>query len=192
MGFDNPLSKNAKLAVTITEENQPTRNIIVSQKTIPEWKNNEAIVNFSIPKVHPWHFDFPNLYRVSVTVMDGKKTSDQISTNVGFREIKFDKGQTILNGERIKLMGVEWTAGSNPNFGFAEPDTEIIRMGKLMKNVNAIFTREHFQQSDVFYDFCDRNGIIVQQEIPLWGPETPANDTIRKNLSLMPLMMAIT
>lgn len=179
LGFDNPLSKNAKLAVTITEENQPTRNIIVSQKTIPEWKNNEAIVNFSIPKVHPWHFDFPNLYRVSVTVMDGKKTSDQISTNVGFREIKFDKGQTILNGERIKLMGVEWTAGSNPNFGFAEPDTEIIRMGKLMKNVNAIFTREHFQQSDVFYDFCDRNGIIVQQEIPLWGPETPANDTIR-------------
>jgi beta-galactosidase len=179
LGFDNPLSKNATLAVTITEENQPTRNIIVSQKTKPIWKNNEAIVDFSIPKVHPWHFDFPNLYRVSVTVMDGKKTSDQISANVGFRDLKFVKGQTFLNGERVKLMGVEWTAGSNPNFGFGEPDTEIIRMGKLMKKVNTIFTREHFQQSDVFYDFCDRNGILIQQEVPLWGPETPANDTIR-------------
>ncbi len=179
LGFDNPLSKNARLAVTITEENQPTRNIIVSQKNTPQWKNNEAIVDFSIPKVHPWHFDFPNLYRVSVTVMDGKKATDQISANVGFREIKFDKGQTFLNGERVKLMGVEWTAGSNPNFGFAEPDTEIIRIGKLMKDVNTIFTREHFQQSDVFYDFCDRNGILIQQEVPLWGPETPANDTIR-------------
>ncbi|MEP6626405.1 MAG: sugar-binding domain-containing protein [Ginsengibacter sp.] len=179
LGFDNPLSKNATLAVTITEENQPTRNIIVSQKIKPIWKNNEAIVDFLIPKVHPWHFDFPNLYRVSVTVMDGKITSDQISANVGFRALKFVKGQTFLNGERVKLMGVEWTAGSNPNFGFAEPDTEIIRMGKLMKDVNTIFTREHFQQSDVFYDFCDRNGILIQQEVPLWGPETPANDTIR-------------
>ncbi len=179
LGFDNPLSKNATLAVTITEENQPTRNIIVSQKIKPIWKNNEAIVDFLIPKVHPWHFDFPNLYRVSVTVMDGKITSDQISANVGFRALKFVKGQTFLNGERVKLMGVEWTAGSNPNFGFAEPDTEIIRMGKLMKEVNTIFTREHFQQSDVFYDFCDRNGILIQQEVPLWGPETPANDTIR-------------
>jgi len=48
-----------------------------------------------------------------------------------------------------------------------------------MKDVNCIFTRQHFQQDDLFYDFCDRNGIIVQQEVPLWGPETPDNDTIR-------------
>jgi len=77
-------------------------------------------------------------------------------------------------------MGVEWTAGSNPDYGFAEPDSVILRYCKLMKEVNTIFTRQHFQQDDLFYDFCDRNGILVQQEIPLWGPETPANDTIRK------------
>ncbi|HET7115598.1 MAG TPA: glycoside hydrolase family 2 TIM barrel-domain containing protein, partial [Hanamia sp.] len=179
LGYDKP-DKSINFKITVTEENQPTHNTILSTTAKPEWKNDEAIVDFSFPKIHPWHFDFPNLYRVSVTIMDGKKGIDKISTNVGFREIKFVKGQTFLNGERVKLMGVEWTAGSNPDFGFAEPDTEIIRMGKLMKNVNTIFTREHFQQSDVFYDFCDRNGIIVQQEVPLWGPETPANDTIRR------------
>jgi beta-glucuronidase len=112
--------------------------------------------------------------------MDGKNEIDKITTDIGFRDVRFVNGQTFLNGERVKLMGVEWTAGSNPDMGFAEPDTAIIRMGKLMKNVNAIFTRQHFQQSDVFYDFCDRNGILVQQEVPLWGPETPANDTIRR------------
>ena len=63
----------------------------------------------------------------------GKK-SDHISTTIGFREIKFADGKTYLNGERIKLMGVEWTAGSNPNYGFAEPESEIIRHGKLMKS----------------------------------------------------------
>ena len=179
LGYDKPLNKNIAFKITIVEENQPTHNTVLSITSKPEWKNTEAVVDFSFPKVHPWHFDFPNLYRVTVTVMNEKKEVDKISTDVGFREIKFKNGKTYLNGEPVKLMGVEWTAGSNPNFGFAEPDTEIIRMGKLMKDVNAIFTREHFQQSDVFYDFCDRNGIIMQQEIPLWGAETPANDTIR-------------
>ncbi|MEO5649854.1 MAG: glycoside hydrolase family 2 TIM barrel-domain containing protein, partial [Ginsengibacter sp.] len=179
LGYDNLLSKNISFKIDVTEENQPTKNIVLSTTAKPEWKNNEAVVGISLPRVHPWHFDFPNLYRVTITVMNGKEAVDQISANVGFREIRFVNGQTFLNGERVKLMGVEWTAGSNPDFGFAEPDTEIIRMGKLMKDVNTIFTREHFQQSDVFYDFCDRNGILVQQEIPLWGPETPANDTIR-------------
>ncbi|MDQ6609962.1 MAG: beta-galactosidase, partial [Bacteroidota bacterium] len=110
---------------------------------------------------------------------------------IGFREIKFVKGQTFLNGERVKLMGVEWTAGSNPDYGFAEPDSLIIAMGKLMKDVNCIFSRQHFQQGDVFYAFCDRNGILLQQEVPLWGPETPANESVR-SIAMQQLEQMIT
>ena len=179
LGYDQPIKKSIRFRVTLTEENQKTHNIVASSSLMPKWNNSQAEIEISLPKVNPWHFDFPNLYRVSVTVMDGQNLIDKISANVGFREINFRNGQISLNGERVKLMGVEWTAGSNPDLGFAEPDTTIIRMGKLMKSVNTIFTRQHFQQSDVFYDFCDRNGIIVQQELPLWGPETPANDTIK-------------
>ena len=185
LGF-NEANNNLRLGITVTEENQSTKNVVLQTTTKPIWQNGEAVVEYSLPKVHPWHFDFPNLYRIDITVINGKKATDKISTNIGFREVKFINGQTFLNGERIKLMGVEWTAGSNPNFGFAEPDTAIIRMGKLMKNVNAIFSRLHFQQADIFYDFCDRNGIIMQQEVPLWGPETPANDTIR-HIAMMQL-----
>ncbi|MBB1286412.1 beta-galactosidase [Flavisolibacter sp. BT320] len=177
LGFEKVQA--VSLAVVITEENQPTKNEVLRQTVKPEWEGNEAVVNFTLPSIHPWHFDFPNLYRIDVTVLNGKKAVDKISANVGFRELKFVDGQTFLNGERIKLMGVEWTAGSNPDYGFAEPDSVIIAMGKLMKDVNCIFSRQHFQQGDVFYDFCNRNGILVQQEVPLWGPETPANDTIR-------------
>ena len=177
LGFDN--KSNVQLAVVITEENQSTKNVVLRQTVKPTWELGEAVMNFTLPNIHPWHFDFPALYRIDVTVLNGKKAVDKISTHVGFRELKFVNGQTFLNGERIKLMGVEWTAGSNPDYGFAEPDSVIIAMGGLMKDVNSIFSRQHFQQGDVFYDFCDRNGILVQQEVPLWGPETPANDTIR-------------
>jgi len=184
LGFDR--MNNLVLNVAITEENQSTKNVVMRKTVKPDWKNGEAVMDFVLPNIHPWHFDFPNLYRIDVTVLDGRKAVDKISTNIGFREVKFVNGQTFLNGERVKLMGVEWTAGSNPDFGFAETDSLILAMGKLMKDVNCIFSRQHFQQGDVFYDFCDRTGILVQQEVPLWGPETPANDTVR-NIAMLQL-----
>jgi beta-glucuronidase len=178
IGFDEiAQQKLASLYVSIREENQPAANIIYGEWVSYKWENGEAVININLPEVKPWHFDFPNLYKIEITRT--LKNLPLISTTVGFREVKFVNGQTLLNGERVKLMGVEWTAGSNPDYGFAEPDSVIIAMGKLMKHVNCIFSRQHFQQGDVFYDFCDRNGILVQQEVPLWGPETPANDTIR-------------
>jgi beta-glucuronidase len=178
IGFDEiAQQKLSSLYVSIREENQPAANIIYGEWVSYKWENGEAVININLPEVKPWHFDFPNLYKIEITRT--LKNLPLISTTVGFREVKFVNGQTLLNGERVKLMGVEWTAGSNPDYGFAEPDSVIIAMGKLMKHVNCIFSRQHFQQGDVFYDFCDRNGILVQQEVPLWGPETPANDTIR-------------
>lgn len=170
---------NIQFRIRIKEENQPSSKIVFDKILKPVWNRNEGIVEVELPEVNPWHFDFPNLYRVDISVILNDKVVDHIAAVTGFRELKFVDGQTLLNGERVKLMGVEWTAGSNPGFGFAEPDSVITRYCKLMKDVNAIFTRQHFQQDDLFYDFCDRNGILVQQEIPLWGPETPANDTIR-------------
>lgn len=179
LGFDKTAPEKTTLKVRITEENQATANTVFDAPVTVRAQNNELLASISLPSVHPWHFDFPNLYRVEVSMVQGKNVVDKIATVVGFRELKMQNGQTFLNGERIKLMGIEWTAGSNPDYGFAETDEEIIRHCKLMKDVNAIFTRQHFQQDELFYDFCDRNGILVQQEVPLWGPETPANETIR-------------
>jgi len=177
VGFANP--SNIKLQISITEENQPTRKRVYSKTITPIWEHNEAVANIQIPQINPWHFDVPNLYKVEVIVVHKNKKTDKVTANTGFKKINFDKGQCYLNGEPVRLMGVEWTAGSNPNYGLAEPASEIIRHASLMKEVNCVFSRVHFQQDDVFYDFCNRNGILVQEEIPLWGPETPpGNDTV--------------
>ena len=179
LGFAQSREEKLWLRVRIREENQVTRQLLLDTLLPAVLQANEAIVRLNLGRVHPWHFDRPNLYRADVSIVKGQKTVDQVSALTGFRDFKFEKGQTFLNGERVKLMGVEWTSGSNPDVGMAEPDSTILRYAGLMKEVNAIFTRQHFQQDDLFYEFCDRKGILVQQEIPLWGPDTPSNDSIR-------------
>jgi beta-galactosidase len=173
----------------ISEEG--TGKLVYDKTEKAVWQNGEAFLKAELANVKPWHFDFPELYRVSVSVIKGKNITDKVSAVTGFRDVKMSNGQFFLNGEAVKLMGVEWTAGSNPNFGFAEPAAEIIRMGKLMKDVNCIFTRQHFQQDEVFYDFCDRNGILIQQELPLWGHETPSSQNIR-DISMLQLERMIS
>lgn len=183
------VQKNLKLEISIIEENQTTKNKIYSKQITPAWKGNTAETDINLDKVNPWHFDFANLYRVEVQVIKEKKVLDKISTVVGFRKIELKDGQIFLNGESVKLMGVEWTAGSNPDIGFAESKKDILDNVKRMKDVNAILTRVHFTQDDYFYDLCDRLGILVQAEVPLWGPETPATPEIdritKKQLDVM-------
>ena len=41
-----------------------------------------------------------------------------------------------------------------------------------MKELNCVFTRVHWQQDRRVLDYCDRNGILIQVEVPTWGPKT--------------------
>lgn len=172
--------QDVQLRVKVREENQPTTHTVLERELAPIWNGNRATMRFDLGRVHPWHFDRPNLYRVEVIVHADGRAVDRVTTHVGFRKLEFRQGRMHLNGEAVKLVGVEWTAGSNPDHGLAEPDSLIRAMGRLMKDVNCVFSRQHFPQDRTFYEFCDRHGILVQQELPLWGPETPANDTIRR------------
>lgn len=183
------MQKDLKLEVSLFEENQPTKKNIYKKIILPTWVGNSASAVINVGKVNPWHFDSANLYRVEVKALKGSKIVDKISTETGFRKIELKDGKFYLNNESIKLMGVEWTAGSNPDIGFAESKNDILENVKRMKDVNAILTRIHFQQDDYFYQLCDRLGILVQAEIPLWGPETPADqsmdDITKKQLNTM-------
>jgi len=44
-----------------------------------------------------------------------------------------------------------------------------------MKVLNCVFTRVHWAQDKRVLDYCDRHGILMQEEVPAWGPETFAN-----------------
>jgi beta-galactosidase len=77
-----------------------------------------------------------------------------------------------LNGEQVRLMGVERMAGSHPNFGMAEPTEWIEHDCRDLQQLNCVFTRVHWPQDKRVLDYCDRHGILMQSEVPTWGSDT--------------------
>ncbi len=115
-----------------------------------------------------WHFDHPDLYRADLELSNGHS----LSTAFGIRKIETHDGGFYLNGERVRLMGTERMAGSNPEYGMAEPSEWIAHDHADMKNLNCIYTRVHWQQDRRVLDWCDRHGMLIQTEVPTWGDDT--------------------
>jgi beta-glucuronidase len=118
-----------------------------------------------------WHFDHPNLYFLSVRI-DGGGIAHEFTTTFGIRSFEVKDGSFWLNGERVRLMGVERMAGSNPKYGMAEPTSWIEHDHDDLKQLNCVFTRVHWPQDKRVLDYCDRHGIFIQTEVPTWGGDT--------------------
>jgi beta-glucuronidase len=181
ISFVNPSitdTSKIKLLATISEENQPTTSVIFDSELNGKFENGNFISRVNLDKIKLWHFDFPNLYKINVKLMVNGAEKDEYSTVFGFRTIKVENNRYVLNGEPMRLMGVEWMPGSTFERGMAETKADFEGNLKLMKNANCIFTRFHWQQDEFIFDWCDRNGILIQEEIPYWGIWTLLNDTL--------------
>jgi beta-galactosidase len=138
----------------------------------------------TLPKAKLWHFDHPNLYRLIFSIGSGQETHEFVVT-FGVRKFEAKGSGLYLNGERVKLMGVERMAGSNPEFGMAEPTRWITHDHDDLKHLNCVFTRVHWPQDKRVLDYCDRNGILMQSEIPAWGYDTFAGMGAEPNADIL-------
>ncbi len=139
--------------------------------------NSNAVVELpplQIDSTLLWHFDSPHLYEANVVL----RASDQqhtYSDHFGIRKFEIRGDRFFLNGEQVRLIGLERMAGGHPDFGMAETTEWIDANHRDMKEVNCIFTRVHWPQDRRVLDFCDRHGILMQEEIPAWGAATFQN-----------------
>ena len=118
-----------------------------------------------------WHFDSPNLYRASLRLRSALGDHMLIET-FGIRRFEIRGTAFYLNGEKVSLIGLERMAGSHPELGMAESLDWIRSNHEDMKKLNCVFTRVHWAQDRRVLDFCDRHGILMQEEVPAWGWES--------------------
>lgn len=129
---------------------------------------NQSVQLPENPKL--WTPETPYLYRLQTTLQtkDGKTILDRQERPVAVRWYSFDANNGFtLNGKPYKLHGVCIHQDQEP-YGIALDDDQHRRDFRLMKEMGVNFVRlAHYPQDDAILDMCDREGMLVWEEIPV-------------------------
>lgn len=120
-------------------------------------------------RIQPWNLQHPTLYIVKAELFIEGVKRDECMVRIGFRTTQFKADGFYLNGEKIKLRGLN-RHQSYPYFGYAMPKRAQRTDADLLKKelaVNAVRT-SHYPQSHDFLERCDEIGLLVFTEIPGW------------------------
>lgn len=123
----------------------------------------------NVPEAELWSVDSPALYTARVRAMRDGECVDEKRLRFGFRTVKFKSDGFYLNGERLKIRGLN-RHQAYAYVGYAMPRSVQELDAEILKNelgVNAVRT-SHYPQSQHFISRCDELGLLVFTEIPGW------------------------
>jgi beta-galactosidase len=125
-----------------------------------------AFMKAEIKNPLKWSAEFPNLYRLVLTVTDPQgNIVEARGQTLGFRAVEFSKANELLiNGKPVKLMGVNRHDHSAVN-GKALTRDEMRKDVELLKqfNFNAVRT-SHYPNDPYFLELCNEYGLYVMDE----------------------------
>lgn len=192
--------KDGRLQLTVDVNGLPAQPAKKAKKTAGKWSvdftlydaDNERIAtghgtaqkknDFSadIPAAKPWTAESPNLYTLLVDLINPEGTIvETVGCNVGFRTSEVKNGLYLLNGQPIKIKGVNRHAHSQMGRTVPRDTAELdIRIMK-QNNINTV-RNCHYPQDRYWYYLCDKYGIYLIDEANAeshgygYGPESLA------------------
>jgi beta-galactosidase len=160
--LDGPVEK----PVTITAELRDGGRVLKSSTTVASAPASYYDIEMSgLGAIELWSLAHPRMYQVVVRLDNG----DTWSTRVGFRMATFTDRGFYLNGQHVKLRGLN-RHQTFPYVGGAMPARVQARDAWILKKelkCNIVRT-SHYPQSPAFLDACDDVGLLVLEEIPGW------------------------
>ncbi len=120
------------------------------------------------PKFELWTLDNPVLQDCYISLIQ-QHVDDQVEVKYAFREAAFKADGFTLNGEHVKLIGLD-RHQTYPYIGGAAPERLQRKDADILKHelgTNIVRT-SHYPQSPHFLDRCDEIGLLVFEEIPGW------------------------
>ena len=109
------------------------------------------------------------MYEAIIRFRANDKVIDEVRQKFGIRSAEFKEDGFYLNGEKIKLLGLN-RHQSYPYVGYAMPKSAQYEDADILKydlGLNIVRT-SHYPQSKHFLERCDEIGSLVFEEIPGW------------------------
>lgn len=122
-------------------------------------------------QVELWHFNTPHLYHSELVVYHNGQEIHRLNDRFGIRKIEVDGYQLKLNGESIRPVGFnivaeDRTTGNTLPLWRIKEDVDMLKsLGVNMARLN------HLPLPKEYLDYLDEAGIMVFEEVSLWGKD---------------------
>lgn len=133
-------------------------------------KSGDASLTLTIPaaQVKRWNLDQPVLYPTEITLTGPDGTKHAVQRRLGLREVAVRDAQLLLNGEPVRLAGVNRSRG-HAKFGGLEPRAVAEQDLSMMKQAHLEFTRlQHYPLAETLMDWADEHGLLIIAEPGNW------------------------
>ena len=112
-----------------------------------------------------WSVESPYLYTLLLELKDADgRTIERVTQQVGFRDIRIKDGQLLINGEAIKIRGVN-RHEHDPYTARVMTEERMLQDLRLMKDANINAVRlAHYPNCPRWYELCDSMGMYVMDE----------------------------
>lgn len=173
-----------RLEVKVTDD--AGKALVLQPGTIPFAAHSDSVIaDIAVAAPKRWDGEHPNTYMLEASLVIGNAVAQSVRRRIGFRTVKREGNQLLVNGRPVKLRGV-CRHSIHPIHGravppeFDEMDAKLLRAG----HINFVRT-SHYPPSEHFLDACDRYGIYLEEETAVcWsdvnnGPSSDPEFTAR-------------
>jgi beta-galactosidase len=159
-------AKNLKLQINLYEKGNTAKPVLTEIISLDKALGKDSLrYEKSIPQVKKWTAETPELYILTLTLLDQNgKCIESLGNRIGFRTSEIKNGLLLINGVAVKLKGVN-RHEHDPIKGHVIPREMMLLDVTLMKqnNINAVRTC-HYPDDPYWYELCDEYGIYLVDE----------------------------
>ena len=135
----------------------------LAHEAVFDINDGKGSVEFRHPGIELWSPENPKLYDVKLTI-----PGDSVGDRVGFRDIRVEGREIILNGKPVFLRGISCHEDSFVN-GKAVSYDEAVQTIRDAKELGCNFMRlAHYPHNERMAKLADEIGMLLWEEIPVY------------------------
>jgi beta-mannosidase len=170
VALDACRDQSVSMRCTLSGETFEVEPEVVEQRVqlTPGLRSYSSELAISQPRLWwPWDHGNPDLYRLTVDILDGRRVLDSACQSLGLRQIEMRDWTLKVNGHRVYTRGANWVPADLLPGRVRDADYSALLTLARQANINLLRVwGGGLREKRAFYDLCDRLGILVWQEFP--------------------------